>query len=127
LTEPNTDNSFNIKGTQPLIDAITSTLSRRKAEKILVMDLREITTLADYFIVCNGLSDVHVKSLADEITEVAREELQERPWRKEGLDTRRWVVLDFVNVVVHIFKQDTREHYSIEKMWSDAKITRIED
>ncbi len=127
MTEPNTDNSFNIKGTQPLIDAITSTLSRRKAEKILVMDLREITTLADYFIVCNGLSDVHVKSLADEITEVAREELQERPWRKEGLDTRRWVVLDFVNVVVHIFKQDTREHYSIEKMWSDAKITRIED
>lgn len=127
MTEPNTDNSFNIKGTQPLIDAITSTLSRRKAEKILVMDLREITTLADYFIVCNGLSDVHVKSLADEITEVVREELQERPWRKEGLDTRRWVVLDFVNVVVHIFKQDTREHYAIEKMWSDAKITRIED
>lgn len=127
MTEPNTESSFNTEGAQELIDTITSTLSRRKAEQILVMDLREITTLADYFVVCNGLSDVHVKSLADELTDVLREELNERPWRKEGLDTRRWVVLDFVNIVVHIFKKDTREHYGIEKMWSDAKITKIED
>jgi len=127
LTELNAESSFNIKGTQPLIDAISSTLLKRKAEKIIVMDLREVTTLADYFIVCNGLSDVHVKSLSDDVVEVAREELNERPWRKEGLDTRRWVVLDYVNVVVHIFKEESRNHYSIEKMWSDAKITKIED
>ncbi|MCH8558707.1 MAG: ribosome silencing factor [Balneolia bacterium] len=127
MTEPNTDSSFNTEGAKELINTITSTLSRRKAEQILVMDLREITTLADYFVVCNGLSDVHVKSLADELTDVLREELNERPWRKEGLDTRRWVVLDFVNIVVHIFKKDTREHYGIEKMWSDAKVTKIED
>lgn len=91
------------------------------------MDLRGITSLADYFVICNGLSDVHVKSLADEVSEKVRIERDDKPWRREGLETRRWVVLDFVNVVVHIFKHDMRDFYGLEKMWGDAPVRSFED
>lgn len=91
------------------------------------MDLRGITTLADFFVICNGLSDVHVKSLADEVSEKVRIEMGEKPWRREGLDTRRWVVLDFVNVVVHVFKHDMRDFYGLEKMWGDATVRTYQD
>jgi ribosome-associated protein len=126
LTEASTKDNFKNENSDDLLTAITETLSRRKAEKIILMDLRNVTTLADYFVVCNGLSDVHVKSLADEVSEIVRDETGEKPWRREGLESRRWVVLDYVNVVVHIFKSDTRDHYGLENMWSDAKITPID-
>ncbi|MCH8569497.1 MAG: ribosome silencing factor [Balneolales bacterium] len=125
---PDTD-STSIQGpdNQELANFIATSLSNRKAESIAIMDLREVTTLADFFVVCNGLSDVHVKSLANEIIEKVADFAGEKPWRKEGLDTRRWVVLDYVSIVVHIFGEDTRQHYNLEKMWSDAKIKHFED
>jgi ribosome-associated protein len=110
-----------------LIQTITAALSGKKGENIVMLDLRKITTMADHFILCTGLSENHIKTLADEVVDVCREELGEKPWRKEGLDTKRWVVLDFVDVVVHIFREETRNYYGIERMWSDAKITRHEE
>lgn len=92
----------------------------------MVLDLRELTTLADFFVICNGLSEVHVKSLSRDVISTVQDEIGQKPWRKEGVEARRWIVLDYVNVVVHIFKPETREHYNLEKMWSDAKTTRIE-
>lgn len=110
-----------------LIQTISTALSGKKGENIVMLDLRKITTMADHFILCTGLSENHIKTLADEVVDVCREELGEKPWRKEGLDTKRWVVLDFVDVVVHIFREETRNYYGIERMWSDAKITRYEE
>ncbi len=128
MTEAKSDtNNFRNQDSQALVDLISSTLNNRKAERIVVMDLREVTTLADFFVVCNGLSDVHVRSLAREVADKVNEQAGEKPWNKEGLDSRRWVVLDYVNVVVHIFKEESRNHYALEKMWSDAKVTEIKD
>ncbi|MCA1801758.1 MAG: ribosome silencing factor [Rhodothermaceae bacterium] len=110
-----------------LIQTIAKALSGKKGENIVMLDLRKITTMADHFILCTGLSENHIKTLADEVVDVCREEIGEKPWRKEGLDTKRWVVLDFVDVVVHIFREETRNYYGIERMWSDAKITRYEE
>jgi len=110
-----------------LIQTIAKALSGKKGENIVMLDLRKITTMADHFILCSGLSENHIKTLADEVIDVCREEIGERPWRKEGLDTKRWVVLDFVDVVVHIFREETRNYYGIERMWSDAAVTRYED
>ena len=92
----------------------------------MVLDLRELTTLADFFVICNGLSEVHVKSLSRDVMDTIKEQTGQKPWRKEGTEARRWIVLDYVNVVVHIFKQETRDHYGLERMWSDAKVTRFE-
>jgi ribosome-associated protein len=114
------------KANEALIQTITRSLSDKKGENIVTLDLRKVTTLADHFILCTGLSENHIKTLADEVTDKCREEVGEKPWRKEGLDTRRWVVLDFVDVVVHIFREETRNFYGIERMWGDAVITRFE-
>ncbi len=116
----NKKNNFTEEDPGELFKTIVNTLIERKGEQVTHLDLREITTLADHFIICNGLSETHVKSLADEVSEKTRETVGEKPWRKEGLETRRWIVLDFVNIVVHIFREETREHYALEKMWSDA-------
>ncbi|AXJ00277.1 ribosome-associated protein [Cyclonatronum proteinivorum] len=127
MTDTFTEDSFEEENSESLATFIAEQLSAKKGEQISIMDLRGLTSLADFFVICNGLSDVHVKTLADEISEKVRIEMGEKPWRREGLETRRWVVLDFVNVVVHIFKSDMREFYALEKMWGDATVKNFED
>ncbi len=110
-----------------LIEAIGEALLSKKAENILRLDVRNLTTLTDYFIVCHATSDSQVKALADIVIEDVKNTFGERVWRKEGHTTNRWIVLDYVNVVVHIFLRDLREYYGIERMWSDAEICEIKD
>ncbi len=113
--------------TEHLLRTIHEALLERKAENIIQLDVRELTTLTDFFIICSGTADVHVKAIADNVDQKTKTELGERVWKKEGLDTRRWVILDYVNVVVHIFNEELRSFYSLEKMWNDSIRTQISD
>lgn len=110
-----------------LIDAIVEGLLEKKAKEIRVLDVRGLTTLTDVFVVCHGSSETQIRALANSVTEKVKEKLSESVWKQEGMDARRWIILDYVNVVVHIFNQERREYYGIEKMWNDAVITEIED
>jgi len=110
-----------------LIDVISEAMLERKAEDITVLDIHKLTSLTDKFVVCHAQTDVQIKAIAGNIVEATKEQLSEKPWKEEGLDGRRWVILDYVNVVVHIFKKELREYYDIERMWNDAVVTRIED
>ena len=110
-----------------LLDAISTALLEKKAEDITLLDVRNLTTLTDYFVVCHAGSEVQIKAIADNVMEQTRKKVGEKAWKKEGLETRRWVVLDYVNMVVHIFLRQQREFYGIERMWNDAEITKIED
>jgi ribosome-associated protein len=110
-----------------LIDTITEALLEKKAKDIVLLDVQGLTSLTDYFIVCHGTSDTQVKALADNILDHTSKKLDEKAWNKEGLDGRRWVILDYVNVVVHIFNEEKREFYGIERMWNDAVRTDIQD
>jgi ribosome-associated protein len=92
----------------------------KKAEDVLLLDLRKITTMADFFIICTGRSDVQVKAIADEVIEGARRE-KIKIYHAEGLETRTWVLLDFVDVVVHIFQPRVRDYYQLERLWGDAE------
>lgn len=121
LNEEKTANS------DKLIEAIAEGLLDRKAEDITVLDVSKLTTLADKFIICHATTDVQIKAIADSVVKQTKEQLGEKPWKEEGRDTRRWVILDYVNVVVHIFKKELREYYALEKMWNDAEIRKIED
>jgi ribosome-associated protein len=112
---------------EQILTIAAKALSGKKGENIVLMDIKKVTTLADYFILCTGLSENHIKTLAEEVIDSCQGELGEKPWRREGLDTRRWVVLDYVDVVVHIFREETRNYYGIERMWSDADITLYTD
>lgn len=112
---------------EKLIEAITEGLLEKKAKEIKLLDVRELTTLTDYFIICHGTSDTQIRAIANSAREKVKETLGEGVWKQEGMDARRWVILDYVNVVVHIFSEEKREFYGIERMWNDAVVTEIED
>lgn len=110
-----------------LIEVIGEALLDRKAEDITVLDVHELTTLADKFVICHANTDVQIKAIADNVNKETKEQLNEKAWKEEGRESRRWVILDYVNVVVHIFKKELREYYALERMWNDAPVRKIED
>jgi len=113
--------------TKELLEVITSALLERKGQNIVLLDVSELTTLTEYFVVCHGTSDTQIKALADNVMEKAKEELGEKVWKREGFEGRTWIILDFVNIVVHVMSEKKRDFYGIERMWNDAVLTRIED
>lgn len=110
-----------------LIETITEALLEKKGKDIVLLDVRGLTTLTDYFVVCHGTSDTQIRALANSVSEKTKKDLNEAVWQKEGMDAKRWIILDYVNVVVHIFTKEKREFYGIERMWNDAERTEIED
>lgn len=94
----------------------------KKAEDVLSMDLREVTEIADFFVVCTALSDNHARAICNEIREKLKENHDEKVWHVEGYEHGKWILLDFVSVVVHIFQKEYRDYYSLERLWGDAEI-----
>ena len=106
-----------------LANAVVEGMKNLKAKDIVSLDLSEIeSSVCDYFVICHGTSNTHVSAISESIIEETLKDLKEKPWQKEGLMNGDWVLLDYGNVVVHIFQKETREYYNIEKLWGDAKI-----
>jgi ribosome-associated protein len=108
-------------GSDPLAKAvrIAKAAVDLKAENLVALDVRELTSFTDVFILATGGSDRHVRAIADAV-EAAVEELGERPLGIEGYDEGRWLLLDLGDVIVHLFQRDVREHYDLERLWSEA-------
>jgi ribosome-associated protein len=98
----------------------------KKAEDVLLLDLRGIATVCDFFVLASGTSEPHVQALAQGVQECMEEDFDMRPWHVEGATGRRWILLDYVDWVVHIFHRETREFYELERLWSDAPQERFE-
>ena len=110
-----------------LINAIISGMQEKKAEEIVSMNLLKLNnSVCDYFIICHGNSNTQVNAIADSVEEEVRKNTGEKAWQKEGTGNSEWVLLDYVNIVVHIFQKETRTFYNIEYLWADALITQIE-
>jgi len=110
-----------------LIALILLGIEEVKGHDINLLDLREIeNTVCDYFIICNGTSNTHVKAIVGSIQKTVSKAIKDKPWHIEGEDNAEWVLMDYVNVVVHVFQKQIREYYDIEGLWGDAKFTRIE-
>lgn len=104
-------------------DAIVFGIQEKKGNDIVRLDLKKVhSSVADYFIVCNADSTTQVKAIADCVEEEVYKALREDPIRKEGFQNAEWVILDYGDVVVHIFKTDKRIHYGIEDLWGDAEV-----
>ncbi len=101
-------------------------LDEKLARDIVVLKTEELTVLADYFIICTANSTTHIKTLADE-TEKALELAGEPPLRREGYRSGGWVLLDFGSVIVHLFLEETREFYNLERLWADAQQVEWKD
>lgn len=95
-------------------------MAAKKAQDVTIIDLREISNMADFFVVGSGESDRQVRAIANGVIDRIEEECEERPWKKEGMDHGRWVLLDYVDLVVHVFLPDRRDHYRIERLWGEA-------
>lgn len=103
-----------------LVRVAAEAAASKKASDLVALDLRELGGVADYFLICSGGSDVQVKAIADAVDEKLRDH-GARPWHVEGLEGRRWVLLDYVEFVVHVFHHKTREYYLLERLWGDAR------
>ncbi|MBI5403802.1 MAG: ribosome silencing factor [Ignavibacteriae bacterium] len=105
---------------------IADLMLQKKGEDIKIMDLRKLTTVTDFFVICSSPSDVQNKAIADFIVEESKK-LGQKPWHNEGYGNLSWVLLDFVDVVVHIFLNESRRFYNLEGLWGDASIKIISD
>ncbi|MDB5158580.1 MAG: ribosome silencing factor RsfS [Mucilaginibacter sp.] len=98
-------------------------IQEKKGNDIVRLDLRNIhSSVTDYFVVCHADSATQVKAIANSIEEEIYKALKQDPWRKEGLEYGEWILLDYVNVVIHVFRTDKREYYGVEDLWGDAEI-----
>jgi len=105
---------------------ITDIIFNKKGFDVIVINLKELASFADYFVICSADSDVQVKAIADDVDKTLRDE-GIKCWHREGYQALSWVLLDYVDVVVHIFKKESRLFYNLEKLWGDAEIEKIKD
>lgn len=112
---------------EALSKIIVKGMEDKKASDIVIMDLREVkNSMTDFFVVCSGTSNTQVEAIADAIEEEVIKTNKEKPWRTEGKNNNQWVLMDYFNVVVHIFLKDQRDFYGIEELWGDAKFTYVD-
>jgi len=114
------------RGPERLVDRIVELAHSKKAENVVSMNLKGLTSACDFFVICEGGSEVHVKAIADAIIDGTKK-AKDRPWHVEGYDGRRWILIDYVDVVVHVFTSETRDFYQLERLWGDADLTEHVD
>lgn len=111
-----------------LKEAVIKGMQEVKAKNIIAIDLREVDgAVTDFFVICHGDSSTQVSAIARSVPDVVFKELKQKPWHEEGKANAEWILLDFVDVVVHIFYKEAREFYDIEGLWADAPSEIIED
>ncbi|HAF27575.1 MAG TPA: ribosome silencing factor [Bacteroidales bacterium] len=114
--------------TKEIVSAAIEGILKIKGKDPVSLDLTEIeNAVCKYFIICHGDSNTQVDALANSVIETVREETGEKVWHKEGLNNATWVLLDYSDVVVHIFQKEYRDFYKLEELWADAKITQYDD
>lgn len=114
------------KSVDDLITVILNGIDELKGQDVQLLDLRKIeNSVCDYFIICSGTSNTHVNAITGSIQKLTNKQLKDKPWHVEGEQNSEWVLLDYINVVVHVFQKQTREYYDIESLWGDATITHI--
>lgn len=116
------------KETSSLLDSIVEGMQERKAKNITILNLQGLENrVTDYFVICDADSNTHVNSIADSVEETVEKLTKERPYHSEGYQNGEWILVDYINIVAHIFLKETREHYNIEGLWGDAEITEIKN
>lgn len=109
-----------------LLDTIVQGIQEVKGENIVCLDLSEIhASVTDHFVICEGNSSTQVSAIAKKVEEFTKKKLDQRPWKAEGYSNSNWIILDYFDVVLHVFTKETRALYDLEGLWADAKIKEI--
>lgn len=113
--------------TDELLEVIVTAIQDVKGEEIKSLNLRELhNAVADYFVVCHANSHTQVQAIARKVEDATEKQLKQSPWHKEGIQNAEWVLLDYVDIVVHIFYKEARPFYGLEELWADAEIEEYE-
>ncbi|MDA3780466.1 MAG: ribosome silencing factor [Bacteroidales bacterium] len=114
--------------TQEMLNSIIEGILEKGGKDIVSLDMRHINnSVCEYFVISHGDSNTQVDAIANSVQDKVRENLNEKVWHKEGMNNSTWVLLDYSNIIVHIFQKEHRDFYNLEELWGDAKITKIED
>ena len=116
----------NLTGSQNDAQRISELMLEKKALDVIMIDVRKITTLTDFFVTCTSESEPQSRAITEHINQRMKED-GVPSWHIEGYENLEWVLIDFVNIVVHIFSKDAREYYEFERLWADGKITKVKD
>jgi ribosome-associated protein len=133
LTETSVSTSRDKKVTRltkssKILKTIIKAIQDKKGERMVLLDLRKIPeAVADFFLVCEATTNVQVRAIAHNVEDEVKKEIGEIPYRHEGHQNMQWVLIDYVNIVVHVFQPEQRKFYRLEEMWSDAEATEYED
>lgn len=112
---------------EALSKVIVKGMEERKASDIVVMDLRGLkNSFTDFFVICSGNSDTQIEAISESVESEVQKTNKEKPWRSEGKNNKEWILMDYVNVVVHVFLKDKRQFYGLEELWGDAEVTHID-
>ena len=115
-----------ISDTKTLISKIIAGIEEVKGVEINLLDLRQIhNTVSSYFIICNGTSNTHVNAIVNSVQKNVSKNLKEKPYHTEGKENSEWVLIDYIDVVVHVFQKQVRDQYNLENLWGDAQSTQI--
>ena len=115
-----------VKGSEKIADSVIAGMQEKKGQEIVSIDIRKFkNTITDFFVICHADSRPHVMAIADSIEEIVFKKSGEWPAHKEGHDNAEWILLDYINVVVHIFNKEKRDFYGLERLWADAHIRTI--
>jgi len=111
-----------------LANNIIEGIQNKNGRDITLLELKEVeNSICDFFVICHGTSTTHVDAISESVEEKIKKELNEKPYRKEGAKNLTWVLMDYENVVVHIFQEEYRKFYNLEDLWADAQVSKIED
>jgi ribosome-associated protein len=114
--------------TNLLLEEIIKGIKEKKGKEIVCLNLGQIkSTVCDYFVVCHGTSNTHVNAIAESVEEIVHRHIGQWPNKKEGFANAEWILLDYLDVVVHVFQQEVRDHYKLEDLWADAPVKVIEE
>jgi ribosome-associated protein len=120
-----TKKTLNLSSTE-LSKMVVKGMQEKKGQDIVVMDLRNVkNAFTDYFVICSGSSDTQIDAIGDSIDFEVYKALNENPYHKEGKENKEWILLDYINVVAHVFKKEKRDFFRLEELWGDAEITEI--
>ena len=120
------EKSFTLIKNKTAVAAIEGLLSK-KGKQVVVMNMEKIeNSISTYFVICHGTSRPHITALAEAVDEFVKSETGFDPWNKEGFENAEWILMDYADVVIHIFQETSRAHYKLEELWADAEIQRIE-
>jgi ribosome-associated protein len=117
-----------IADTERLLETIVQGIQNKKGSDIVTVDLTVLeNSFCQSFVICHGNSNIQVSAIAESVEERVREDLREKVWHREGMENAQWVLLDYGDVVVHIFQKEFRDFYNLEELWADADIAHVEE